>query len=233
MLAKISVKSHHNGARNPKAHLRREVTLEQVMNAPIIAWPLGLLDCCGVTDGGAVAIMCRAEDAKKYKPSGDYVLVKGLGLSIGPGWGKEDTRYDFTHWEETERAAKQAYEMAGIKDPRKELDMVELHDCFSIAEAIAIESLGLCPKGHVKEDIDAGAFTQEGDLPINLGGGLKSFGHPVGASGVREVYEIYNEILGRAQEPSRQLKDVRLGLAHNQGGHPGMFMCGITIIGAP
>ena len=233
MLAKISVKSHHNGARNPKAHLRREVTLEQVLNAPIIAWPLGLFDCCGVTDGGATAIMCRAEDAKKYKPSGEYVLVKGFGLAIGPGWGKEDTRYDFTHWEETERAAKMAYEMAGIKDPRKELDMVELHDCFSIAEAIATESLGLCPKGRVKEDIDAGSFTQEGDLPINLSGGLKSFGHPVGASGAREVYEIYNEILGRAQEPSRQLPNVRLGLAHNQGGHPGMFQCGITIIGAP
>jgi len=233
MLAEISVKSHHNGARNPKAHLRMEVTLEQVINAPIIAWPLGLFDCCGVTDGGAAAIMCRAEDAKKYKPSGDYVLVKGFGLSIGPGWGKEDTRYDYTHWEETEQAARMAYEMAGIKDPRKELDMVELHDSFSIAEAIGIESLGLCPKGCVADDIDAGTFTQEGALPIGLSGGLKSFGHPIGASGAREVYEIYNEILGRAQEPSRQLPNVRLGLAHNQGGHPGMFMSGITIIGAP
>ncbi len=233
MLAKISVKSHHNGARNPKAHLRREVTIEQVMSAPMIAWPLGLFDCCGVSDGGAAAILCRAEDAKKYKPNGDYITIKGFGLSIGPGWGKEDTRYDFTHWEETERAAKMAYEMAGIKDPRKELDMVELHDCFSIAEAIAIESLGLCPKGKVKDDIEAGSFTQEGDLPVNLSGGLKSFGHPVGASGAREVYEIYNEILGRALEPSRQLPNIRLGLAHNQGGHPGMFMCGITIVGAP
>jgi len=233
MLAKISVKSHHNGARNPKAHLRREVTLEEAINAPMISWPLGLLDCCGVTDGGSVAIMCRAEDAKAFKPSGEYVLIKGFGSSVGPGWGKEDTRYDFTHWEETEHAARMAYEMAGIKDPRKELDMVELHDCFSISEAIAIESLGLCPTGRVKEDIDAGAFTQEGDLPINLSGGLKSFGHPVGASGAREVYEIYNEILGRAQEPSRQLKNVRLGLTHNQGGHPGMFMCGMTVIGAP
>jgi len=231
MMAKISVKSHHNGARNPKAHLRREVTIEQVMNAPIIAWPLGLFDCCGVTDGAAAAVMCRAEDAKKYRD--DYVTIKGFGISIGPGWGKTKSDYDYTSWTETEHAARQAYEMAGIKDPRKELDMVELHDCFSIAEAIATESLGLCPKGRVKEDIDAGSFAQEGDLPLNLSGGLKSFGHPVGASGAREVYEIYKQIQGKAKESSRQLENVKMGLAHNQGGHPGRFQCGVTIIGAP
>jgi len=231
MLAKISVKSHHNGAQNPRAHLRREVTVEQAMNAPIIAWPLGLYDCCGVTDGSSAAILCRTEDAKNFRD--DYITIKGCGISVGPGWGKNKTEYDFTHWEETERAARQAYEMAGIKDPRKELDMVELHDCFSIAEAIAIESLGLSPKGRVKEDIDASLFTQEGDLPVNLGGGLKSFGHPIGASGAREVYEIYKEIQGKAEEPSRQKPNIRLGLAHNQGGHPGRFMCGITIVGAP
>jgi len=232
-LAKISVKSHYNGARNPKAHLRREVTIDQVMNAPMIAWPLGLFDCCGVTDGSSAAVLCRAEDAKKYKPKGDYVTIKGFGISIGPGWGKQKADYDFTHWEETERAAHYAYQDAGIKDPRTELDMVELHDCFSIAELIAIESLGIAPKGKCKEDIDAGTFLQDGEIPVNLSGGLKSFGHPVGASGAREIYEIYQEILGRAQEPSRQLKSCRMGLAHNQGGHPGKFMCGITIIGAP
>jgi len=231
MLAKISVKSHHNGARNPRAHLRREVTLEQVMNAPIIAWPLGLFDCCGVTDGAAAAVMCRTEDAKKYRD--DYVTIKGFGISIGPGWGKTKSDYDYTSWPETEHAARQAYAMAEIKDPRKELDMVEAHDCFSIAEAIATESLGLCAKGRVKEDIDAGAFSQEGDLPINLSGGLKSFGHPIGASGAREVYEIYKQIQGKAEDSSRQLKNVRIGLAHNQGGHPGRFQCGVTIIGAP
>lgn len=231
MLAMISVKSHHNGFRNPKAFLRREVTVEQAMNAPIIAWPLGLYDCCGVADGASAAIMCRTEDAKKFRS--DYITIKGCGISSGPGWGKNRTDYDFTHWEETERAAMQAYAQAGIKDPRKELDMVELHDCFSIAEAIAIESLHLSPKGHVKEDIEAGFFTQEGKLSVNLGGGLKSFGHPIGASGAREVYEIYKEIQGKAQEPSRQKPNIRLGLAHSQGGHPGRFMCGVTIVGAP
>lgn len=230
-LAQISVKSHHNGARNPKAWLRREVTLEEVMNAPIIAWPLGLYDCCGVTDGASAAILCRTEDAKSFRD--DYVTIKGFGISVGPGWGKTKEDYDFTHWEETEWAARQAYEMAGIRDPLKELDMVECHDCFSISELIAIESLGLCPKGKAKEYIDAGTFTQEGELPVNLSGGLKSFGHPIGASGAREIYELYKQIQGKAQDSSRQLKNARLGLAHNQGGHPGRFMCGITIIGAP
>ena len=230
-LAKISIKSHHNGARNPKAHLQFEVSLEQAMNAPMIAWPLGLFDCCGVTDGASAAIMCRAEDAKKYRD--DYITIKGFGLCVGPGQGKINTDYDFTHWEETKRAAQFAYQEAGIKNPRKELDMVELHDCFSIAELIAFESLGLCEYGHGKEDVDSGAITQEGDIPVNLSGGLKSFGHPIGASGGREVYEIYKQIQGKAENPSRQLKNVNLGLAHNQGGHPGKFMCATCIIGRP
>ena len=109
------------------------------MNAPIIAWPLGLFDCCGVTDGAAAAVLCRTEDAPTFKK--EYITIKGLGISVGPGWGKQKIDYDFTHWEETERAARQTYEQAGIKDPRTELDLVELHDCFSIAELIAIESL--------------------------------------------------------------------------------------------
>ena len=230
-LAKISVKSHYNGARNPRAHLRREVTLEQVVNAPMIAWPLGLFDCCGVTDGAAAAVLCRAEDAKSFRD--DYVTIKGLGVSVGPGQGYVRTDYDYTHWGETEHAARQAYEMAGIKDPRKELDVAEVHDCFSISELIACESLGFCPKGQAKEDIDAGTFTQEGELPVNISGGLKSFGHPIGASGCRETYEVYKQIQGKAEEPSRQLKNVQQGLIHNQGGLPGKFMCCVLIIGAP
>ncbi len=231
MLAKISVKSHHNGARNPKAHLRIEVTEEQVINAPMIAWPLGLYDCCGVTDGASAAVLCRADMAKNFRD--DYITIKGSGISVGPSWGKQKEDYDYTFWPETEAACKQAYEMAGIKNPRKELDMAELHDCFSIAEAIATESAGISERGRVKEDVDAGVFTQEGEIPINISGGLKSFGHPIGASGGREVYEFYKQFQGKAEDPSRQLKNVRLGLAHNQGGHPGRFQCGVTIIGAP
>jgi acetyl-CoA C-acetyltransferase len=230
-IGKISVKSHYNGARNPRAHLQREVTLEQVINGPMISWPLGLYDCCGVTDGAAAAILCRTEDAKNYKD--EYVTIKGIGLSVGPGWGKEKSDFDYTHWPETEHAARMAYEDAGIKDPRKELDLAEVHDCFSIAELIAIESLGLCEKGKAKEDIEAGSFTLEGDMPINPSGGLKSFGHPIGASGCREVSEVYNQILGRAQSPERQLKNPTMGLVHNQGGHPGRFMAGVCVLGAP
>jgi len=231
MLAKVSVKSHYNGARNPRAHLRRKVTIDQVINAPIIAWPLGLYDCCGVTDGAVAAVMCRTEDAKAFRD--DYVTIKGLGNSAGPTQGAMMSNYDYTHWEETEHAARQAYEQAGIKNPRTELDMAEVHDCFSIAEVIAIESLGLCEKGRAKEDIDAGTFTQEGSLPINISGGLKSFGHPLGASGIRAVYEIYKQIQRKAEDPSRQLKNVRMGLAHSQGGQPGKFVCGVVIVGAP
>jgi len=233
LLAKISVKSHYNGSRNPKAWLRNTITVEQVLNAPLIAWPLGLLDCCGVNDGASAAILCRTEDAKAFRPKGDYITVKASGIACGPGWGKERTDYEYTTWEETEAAAKQVYQMAGIKNPRKELSMAEVHDCFSIAELIAVESLGICEKGRAKEDIESGAWEQGGEIPINISGGLKSFGHPAGASGGREVYEFYKQFQGKAEEPSRQLKDVKLGLAHNQGGHPGNFVCGVTIVGEP
>ena len=234
MLAKVSVKSHYNGSRNPRAALRRPVTVEQVLNAPIIAWPLGLFDCCGINDGSSAAIMVRTEDAKKFRPDGDYITVKASGIACGPGWGKERPDYDYIHWEETERCARQVYEMAGIKNPRKEMQVFELHDCFSIAEVIAAESLGLVEKGKAKEDIDAGNWEQDGEMPINISGGLKSFGHPAGASGGREIYEFYKQFQGKAEEPSRQLKgDLKMGIAHNQGGHPGNFVCGITIVGEP
>jgi len=233
MLAKVSVKAHYNGSRNPKAMLRNRITVEQVMNAPIIAWPLGLFDCCGICDGASAAIMCRTEDAKRYRPNGDYITVKASAIACGPGWGKERVNYGYTVWEETEAAAKQAYAMAGIKNPRKELSMAEVHDCFSIAEVIAAESMALCEKGHAREDIESGAWEQNGEMPINVSGGLKAFGHPAGASGGREVYEFYKQFQGKAEDPSRQLKDLKMGLSHNQGGHPGNFVAGITIVGEP
>jgi len=232
ILAEISVKSHHYGMHNPKAHLRREITVEDVIKAPIIAWPLGLYDCCGVTDGAAACILCPVEEAKKYRH--DYVTIKGFGLATSPGWGKEREDYDFTWWDATEAAARQAYAEAGIKNPRKELDMVELHDCFSIAELIASESLFLCEHGKYKQEFtDKRAYYHEGEMPVNVSGGLKSFGHPIGASGCREAYEVYKQIQGKAQEPSRQIKNATLGLTHNQGGHPGRFICGALVLGAP
>ena len=234
ILAEISVKSHHYGKLNPRAHLRREVTVEQVLNAPMIAWPLGLFDCCGVTDGSAACVMVPTEEAKHYRD--DYVTVKGFGLGTSPGWFKEREDYDFSWWPATEAAARLAYEEAGIKNPREELDLAEIHDCFSIAELIASESLFLCEKGKYKEQFnEARAYYHDGEMPVNISGGLKSFGHPVGASGVRDAYEIYKQVQGKAEMPERQItrKKPRLGLTHNQGGHPGRFICGIAIIGAP
>jgi len=232
ILAEIDVKSHYYGARNPKAHLRAEITVEQALNAPTIAWPLGLYDCCGVTDGASAAILCPSKEAKKFRD--DYVNIKAFGLAASPGWGKERDDYDFTWWDATEAAARQAYEDAGIKNPRKELDMVECHDCFSIAELIATESMLLCEPGKYREEFtEKRAYYHDGEMPVNISGGLKSFGHPIGASGCREIYEIYKQIQGKAEEPSRQLKNVKLGLSHNQGGHPGRFICGVCILGAP
>lgn len=231
VLAKISVKSHYNGSRNPRAHLRREITVEQALNAPMIAWPLGLFDCCGTSDGAAAAIICRPEDANSFRK--DWVTFKGFGISVGAGQGDVTTEYDYTHWEETTRASQQAYQQAGITNPRKQLSLIECHDCFSIAELIAIESMAVSELGKGWQDVEAGTFTQEGEIPVNLSGGLKSFGHPVGASGCRETYEIYKQLQGKAELPSRQLENVDMGLVHNQGGGPGAFQCGVAILGRP
>ncbi len=172
------------------------------------------------------------ENAKKYRD--DYVTIKGFAIATGSGWGKENEDYDFTYWAETREAAKVAYAEAGIKDPRKELQLVELHDCFSIAELIATESMFLCEHGKFREEFtEKRAYYHDGEMPVDVSGGLKSFGHPIGASGAREVYEIYKQIQGKVEEPSRQIKNIEIGLAHNQGGHPGRFVPGIAIIGAP
>ena len=123
--------------------------------------------------------------------------------------------------------------MAGISNPRRDLDLAEVHDCFTIAELIAVESLSVCDKGKAKEDVESGAWEQEGEIPINLSGGLKSFGHPVGASGAREAYEVYKQLQGKAEYDSRQLRNPQMGLVHNQGGLPGKFMCAVAVYGLP
>jgi acetyl-CoA C-acetyltransferase len=218
-LAKIAVKNHYNGSMCPKAHLQRRITLEDALNAPIIAWPLGLFDCCAVTDGAAAAVLCRSDMAKSFRD--DYVLIKGIGLAMGPGWGKEDVDFRYDRMPETIRAAQLAYEQAGITNPRKEISIAQLHDCFTIAEMLEYEALGFCPLGQAKHDIDAGTFELTGELPVNTDGGLKSFGHPIGATGVRMLYECYKQFQGKAELPQRQLKNVKMALAMPQFGHPG------------
>ena len=227
MLARIPVRSHHNGALNPKAHFQREITIEQVLRAPIIAWPLGLFDCCGVSDGAAAAIVVRAEDAKKFRP--DPVYVKALQMCVGPAEGQMSTKYDYTHVEETYRGGLAAYAEAGVTNPRKEISMAEVHDCFSITEATIMEDLQFSPRGRVKEDLEAGTFTLEGDLPVQPDGGLKCFGHPIGASGLRMMYEMYLQLQGRAGP--RQIKNPKLGLTHNMGGQPPGCTVSVLIVG--
>ncbi|MEE8473518.1 MAG: acetyl-CoA acetyltransferase [Dehalococcoidia bacterium] len=230
-LAKIAMKNHHNGTMSPKAHFQREITMEQALNAPVIAWPLGLFDCCPTTDGAAAAIITSTETAKKLRPAKDYVLVRGFGVAMGSGWGKENFDYKYDYLPETIAAGKQAYEQAGITDPRRELSMAQIHDCFTIAEMMEYEALGFSPAGKASEDIDAGTFELTGELPVNTDGGLKSFGHPVGATGIRMCYEIYKQIQGKAQLPARQLKDPKMGLAMAQGGHPGFLQPVVAILG--
>ena len=229
MLAKVSVKSHYNGARNPKAHLRREVTEEQIIKAPIIAWPLGLFDCCGVSDGAAAAIVTRADMAKKFRP--DPIHVKALQIALSSGEELMYTKWDGAHVETTYRGGMLAYKEAGVKNPREEISMAEVHDCFSITEAVTMEDLQFSPRGKVKEDIEAGRFNHDGPQPIQPDGGLKCFGHPIGASGLRMLYEMYKQLQGKAQLPERQLKNPKLGLTHNMGGFPPMNIVSVAIIG--
>ncbi len=227
ILAKISVKSHHNGALNPKAHLRREISIEDVMNAPIIAWPLGLFDCCGVSDGAAAAIVVPADRARDFRS--DPVLIKAVQIAADPGEGTMSPKYDYTHVEGTCRAAARAYVEAGISNPRKELSMFEVHDCFSITELVTYEDLAISARGRAAEDVEAGFYDLNGVIPCQPDGGLKCFGHPIGASGLRMIYEMYKQLQGRAGQ--RQIKDPKFGLTHNLGGNPPRSIVSVTIIG--
>lgn len=225
-LAEVAVKNHRNGAKNPLAHFRREVTVEQVLSSPMVANPLGLLDCCPTTDGAASAVIVRADIAKSFRP--DFVKLKGMGLSIASGLNIfYDSRYDFLGFKATQGAAKQAYEEAGIKDPSLEINFAEVHDCFTITEILNYEDLSFCPRGEGWKFITEGHSTLEGKLPVNPSGGLKSFGHPIGATGVRMIYELTKQLQGKGGD--RQVKDSRIGLAHNLGG-PGV-VSSVVILG--
>ena len=214
LLAKVAVKNHHNGSLNPKAHYQNKLSVEQVMKAPIVATPLGVLDCCGVSDGAAAAIVTRADMAKNFRE--DPVYIKSMAISAGPSRDPISQEYDFAHVEENVRAAQVAYAEAGIKDPLEELSMAEVHDCFTIHEMTIYEDLGWSKRGRAKEDIEAETFALKGKLPVNTDGGLKCFGHPLGASGLRMQYEVYKQLQEKAGP--RQVNNPRLGLTQNLGG---------------
>jgi len=226
LIARIPVKSHHNASMNPKAHFQNEITLEQVLNAPIISWPLGLLDCCGYSDGAAAAILTRADMAKNFRQDPIYIKAIQMAVSARQGFLQQD--YDFTHSEASLRAGKAAYEQAGISNPFKELSIAEVHDCFSCHELIIYEDLGFCPRGGAKEYIEGGAFNIDGELPVNTDGGLKCFGHPLGATGLRMIYEVYKQLQGKAG--LRQLKNPQVGLTHNLGGSIGQGIAAVVIV---
>lgn len=228
-LAHVSVKSHANGSLNSKAHLRKPVTEDQVMAAPIIAYPLGLFDCCGVSDGAACAIVTTVEKAKQMGKK-NFVTVKALQLSLSSGEEMAFNSWDGDHFMTTDKCSIQAYREAGITNPRKQISMMEVHDCFSITELVTYEDLHISERGCAVRDTLDGFFDRDGrGVPCQIDGGLKCFGHPIGASGLRMLYEMYLQLHGRADE--RQIENPVYGLTHNLGGVPFMNVCSIAIIG--
>src|SRR6201996_730690 len=228
-MAHVSVKSHANGAKNPKAHLRKAITEDQVLNAPMIAEPLGLFDCCGVSDGAACAIVTTPEIARAMGKK-DLITVKALQLALSNGLESQHNSWDGSYFHTARIAAKRAYDEAGIKNPREDVSMMEVHDCFSITELVTMEDLNISREGEGWKDVMNGFYDADGQVPCQIDGGLKCFGHPIGASGLRMLYEMYLQLQGRAG--ARQLKDPRIGLTHNLGGAPNMNVCSVAIIGA-
>jgi acetyl-CoA C-acetyltransferase len=227
-MARVSWKSHQNGVKNDKAHLRKAVTMETILNAPMIAEPLGMFDCCGVSDGAACAIVTTPEIARGLGKK-NLVTVKALQLSASSGREQSTNQWDGSYVQNTRTAARAAYQEAGIRNPRQELSAIEVHDCFSITELVTMEDLGVSAEGQAWKDVLDGVFDADGALPCQIDGGLKCFGHPIGASGLRMVYEHYLQLQGRAGQ--RQLSNPRLGLSHNLGGVPYNGVCAISIVG--
>ena len=231
VIARIAQKNHFNGSRNELAQFRREVSAEKICEMPSIAGRLSVMDCAGVADGAAAAIVVRAEDAHKYTDKPLY--VKALSVVAGDSSGLVDPDFDFTTLPECAAAAGDAYAQAGIEDPRKELAMAEVHDCFTPTEMILMEDLGFCEKGTAWQEVLNGSFDLDGEMPVNTDGGLKAFGHPVGASGLRMFYETWLQLRSEApSERSISLGQSKQALVHNLGGYPGEMVSFVGIVGS-
>jgi len=228
-MAHVSVKSHANGAKNPKAHLRKEIDIDTVINAPMIADPLGLFDCCGVSDGAACAIVTTPEIARALGKQ-DLVTVKALQIVTSNGWESQGAGWNGSYFHTTRIAAAKAYEEAGVTRPRDEISLMEVHDCFSITELVTMEDLHISPEGEGWKDVLDGFFDADGKVPCQIDGGLKCFGHPIGASGLRMIYENYLQLLGRAGERQRSTPPS-LALSHNLGGMPNQNVSAVAIVG--
>jgi len=229
-MAHISVKSHANGSRNPKAHLQKAVDMETVLNAPMIAEPLGLFDCCGVSDGAACAIVTTPEIARSLGKR-DLVTIKALQISASNGWELQQAGgWDGSYFHTTRVAAAKAYQEAGITNPREQISLMEVHDCFSITELVTMEDLFISKEGQGYKDVLDGFFDADGGLPCQIDGGLKCFGHPIGASGLRMIYENYLQLLGRAGARQRSTPPT-MALSHNLGGSPIQNVSAVAIVG--
>jgi len=227
-MATVAFKNHQNGALNPKAMYRKDVSKEAILRSPMVCEPyISVMDCSGVSDGCACAILTATENAKRYRP--DPMYVKCAEVASASGFGTFSTDYDYTTVKETVHCAQNAYRKAGITDPAKQLSLVELHDCFTITEIVLYEDLMLSERGKGWRDCLDGKFMRDGQIPVNIDGGLKSFGHPIGASGIRMLYESWLQFHGKAGK--RQLENPKLGLAHNLGGYPWENVSSVTIVG--
>lgn len=213
-LADVSVKNHSNGLNNPYAQFQSSITVDDVLNSVMVADPLRILDCSPITDGAAAVIMCDIETAKRIskKP-----LVKIIGIGHATDTIALHSRKDITTLNSTVKAAQDAYKMANVKP--SDINVAEVHDCFTIAEIVVSEDLGFFNKGEGGKAVNEGKTKIDGQIPINPSGGLKSKGHPVGATGVAQVIEIVKQLRGEADK--RQVKDARIGLTQNMGGSGG------------
>ena len=228
-MAHISVKSHDNGARNPKAHLRNRISIDTVLQAPMVAEPLGLFDCCGVSDGAACAIVTTPDIAAGLGKR-DLITVMALQVAVSNGLEAQHNSWDGSYFVTTRIAAKRAYQEAGIDRPRDAISLIEVHDCFSVTELVTMEDLHISAEGTAIRDVLDGFYDADGGLPCQIDGGLKCFGHPIGASGLRMIYEMYLQMQGRAGERQRK-EPPSLGLTHNLGGFPHQNVCSISIVG--
>jgi len=209
-LAKVAVKNHHNGTLNPKAHMQKEITIEKAMSSKLVAWPLTLYDCSLISDGASCVILSHPDIAKKLTDTPVHIIGSGQASDSIGLYDREEV----TSLKAARLAGQCAYKMAGLEP--KDLDVAEVHDCFTIAEILAYEDLGLCNSGKGGNMIDEGTTEIGGKIPVNPSGGLKSKGHPVGATGTAQAYEIYLQLTGQAEK--RQIKGAEIGLSHNVGG---------------
>ena len=228
-MAHVSVKSHDNGAKNPKAHLRKRIDEDRVMNAPMIAEPLGLFDCCGVSDGAACAIVTTPDIAKGLEKK-HMVTVKAVQVAVSNGTEAQHNSWDGSYFMTTRVASARAYAEAGIEKPRDEISLTEVHDCFSVTGLVTMEDLHISSEGGAIKDVMDGYYDAEGAVPCQIDGGLKCFGHPIGASGLRMLYEVYLQMQGRAGERQRSSEPV-FGLTHNLGGFPHQNVGSVVIVG--